>query len=92
MADIRVGKGVVPVSVYNKKDGDMVFETPGHRTRISDSKYPLYSDITIVGDRIIASTLGSVVTSIVIKSKDLAITLASLVRYINDLNKMDGKP
>lgn len=85
---IRYTKDVVPNSIYTRKEGDMEFTTPGIRTRIdAGDKYPILSDITIIEDRIIAVTLGKTITSIVIKSKDLATTLASLIRYINDINK-----
>ncbi len=85
---IRRGKLVTPVSVYTKKDGDMTFTTPGTRTRIdTGDKYPIFADITIIEDRIIAVTLGKSISSVLIKSKDLAVTLSSLVRYINDTKK-----
>jgi len=84
---IRLGKEATPISVYTKESGERVFHTPGMRTRIDGVKYPIHADITIIEDRIIASTLGESVTSILIKSKDLAITLASLVQYINDLKE-----
>jgi len=90
MIEIRKNKGVVPTSVYNKKDGDMVFTTKGMRTRIDAEKYPIYSDVTIIGDTIFASTVGTVLSSVIIKSKDLAVTFASLIRYINDTNNKKG--
>jgi HTH-type transcriptional regulator, sugar sensing transcriptional regulator len=81
---IRTGKHVTPISVYTKKNGDYLFTTPGQRVRIDGEKYPILSDITIIEDRIVASTLGERYSSILIKSKDLATTIASLIRYIND--------
>ena len=88
---IRLGKNVQPVSVYTKKEGDEHFEDPGKRSRIDSQKYPIQTDITIIEDRIIISTLGNAIVSILIKNKDLAVTLASLVRYINDKNEKGGK-
>jgi|CXWL01.1.fsa_nt_gi sugar-specific transcriptional regulator TrmB len=91
---IRYTKTVLPNSVYTKKDGEMEFTTPGTRTRIDGGeKYPILADITIIEDRIIAVTLGKSVSSLLIKSKDLAVTLSSLVRYINDnqIMKKGGK-
>ncbi|OGZ03991.1 MAG: hypothetical protein A2648_00105 [Candidatus Lloydbacteria bacterium RIFCSPHIGHO2_01_FULL_41_20] len=85
---IRTGKNVDPVSVYTNEDGNFNFGTPGMRARIDNEKYPILADITIIEDRIIASTLGGRVSSILIKSKDIAITIASLVQYINDVNKI----
>lgn len=85
---IRYSKTVKPNSIYTKKDGKMEFTTPGIRTRIdSGEKYPLLADISIIEDQIIAVTLGKTISSVLIKSKDLAVTLSSLVRYINDMKK-----
>jgi sugar-specific transcriptional regulator TrmB len=81
---IRVGKLVQPVSVYTNTDGDLNFPTPGVRKRIDGDKYPIFSDLIIIEDRVLIGTLGDHVSSILIKSKDLANTLASLVKYIND--------
>lgn len=83
-AQIRIGKGVIPTSIYNKKSGEHPFETPGQRTRVDSEKYPILADITIIEDRIIASTLGNQGVSILIKSLEIATTFASLVRFIND--------
>jgi len=85
--NIRVGKLVTPMSVYTNVESDVVFETPGKRKRIDAETYPINSDIIIIEDRILIGTLGSHVSSILIKSKDLATTLSSLVRYINDCEK-----
>lgn len=84
---IRAEKKVKPTSVYNNEGGDFNFTTKGTRTRIDDKKYPICADITIVDDKIILSTLGDYVSSFIIKSKDVAITLSSLISYINDANK-----
>lgn len=82
--EIRVGKMVEPVSVYTHSKGDAIFLTEGTRKRIDEDKYPIYSDIIIIDDRILIGTLGEHLSSILIKSKDFAQTLASLVKYIND--------
>lgn len=86
-AKIRIGKGVTPTSVYTRKAGDFPFISEGRRVRIDSEKYPLLCDITIIEDRLIISTLGSSAISILIKSTDIAKTLASLVSYINDNRK-----
>lgn len=83
-ADIRLGKQVTPISLYNRKGGDYPFQTPGKRIRMDEEKYPLPADVVIIEDRIIATTLGEDGVSILIKSADLATTFASLVRYIHD--------
>lgn len=84
---IKAKKKVVAFSVYNNEKGDYPFVTKGTRTRIDDNKYPIFADITIVDDKIILSTLGDYISSFIIKSKDIAITLSSLISYINDTNK-----
>ena len=52
--------------------------------RIDGEKYPIRSDIIIIEDRVLIGTLGEHVSSILIKSKDFATTLISLIRYINN--------
>lgn len=84
---IRTGKGVDPTSVYNRKDGDYPFKTEGKRVRIDSEKYPILCDITIIEDRVIISTFGENSVSLLLKSKEVAITLASLVRSLNDQSK-----
>ena len=84
---IRTGKGVDPTSIYNRKDGDYPFKTEGKRVRIDSDKYPILCDITIIEDRVIISTFGENSVSLLLKSKEVAITLASLVRSLNDRSK-----
>lgn len=84
---IRANKKVTPISVYNNKEGDYKFLTKGQRARIDHNKYPIYADITVIDDKILLSTLGDHISSFIIKSKDLAVTLSSLISYINDTNK-----
>jgi sugar-specific transcriptional regulator TrmB len=83
-AQIRLNKKVTPISVYNNKAGVHQFVTPGKRVWLDHEKYPITADITIIDDKIIFSTLGDYVSSFIIKSKDAATTLQSLIRYIND--------
>ncbi|MBP6888517.1 MAG: BlaI/MecI/CopY family transcriptional regulator [Candidatus Pacebacteria bacterium] len=84
---IRAKRNITPNAVYNKAEGDHTFITPGNRFRIDEKKYPISTDITIVNDQVILSTLGDHISSFIIKSKDIAMTLKSLVAYINDSNK-----
>lgn len=80
----RVGKQLKPISVYNYKKGDYNFSTPGVRTRIDEEKFPILVDIAVVQDRIVITTLGESVSAFLIKSKDVAETLKSLVLRINN--------
>lgn len=88
MLKIRVGKNLLPISVYNNKAGDYDFKTRGiKRTRIDEEKYPITCDISIARDRIVITTLGEneKISGFLIVSKDIAETLKSLVRQINKL-------
>lgn len=82
--DIRFDKKVIPTSIYTNSEGDLEFKTPGTRKRINSEKYPICSDIIIIEDRILIGTLGEHISSILIKSKDFATTLSSLIKYISD--------
>lgn len=85
--EIRKGKNIYSLVVYNKKEGDNQFEGSKGATRIDSEKYPITSDIAVIDDQIIISTLGKRVTSLFIKSKDIADTLKSLVQYVIDTKK-----
>jgi sugar-specific transcriptional regulator TrmB len=87
---IRFGKSVTPITVYTRERGDFSFTSPGTRARIDSHRYPILADITIIEDRVVATTLAGSTASILIKSKDIATTLASLVQYINDTQKEKG--
>lgn len=84
---IKSKKKVSTTAIYGKKGGDHSFVTQGDRVRLDSDKYPISTDITIIGDRVILSSLGDHVSSFIIKSKDIAQTLRSLVTYIVDQNK-----
>jgi sugar-specific transcriptional regulator TrmB len=79
---IRSNKQVTPVSVYTSNQVGDIFKTDGMRKKIDSKKFPITSDISIIEDRIIITTLGEKISSFVIKSKDIANTLKSLVQYI----------
>lgn len=81
---IRKNKKVTTSIVYTRKAGDKEFEKCKISKRLDESKYPLTSDITIIDDTVVISTLGKEVASILIKSKDIAETLKSVIRYICD--------
>jgi HTH-type transcriptional regulator, sugar sensing transcriptional regulator len=80
--ELRKDKKVITSIVYNRKDGERSFEDNKAAVRINDTEYPLTCDIAIIDDNVVISTLGENVTSLLIKSKDIAKTLASLIQYI----------
>lgn len=84
--EIRKGKNIYSLVVYNKKEGKHQFENSKGSARM-DNKYPITSDIAIIDDQIIISTLGKRVSSLFIKSKDIADTFKSLITYIIDTKK-----
>lgn len=84
---IRAKKKIKLTAIYGNKSGDYNFITPGCRTRLDSDKYPISTDITVIGDSVILSSLGDHVSSFIIKSKDIASTLRSLITYVTDQNK-----
>jgi sugar-specific transcriptional regulator TrmB len=83
--DTRQNKKVSVKAIYTRKDGDLPTVSDSIRIRIDENKYPLLSDISIYNENVRISTLGSQISAILIKSKDLAITLKSLIDLIFDL-------
>ena len=83
--DIREGKNVQPITVYNHAGGDFTFRTPGTRIRIDETRYPILCDISIIQDKVVITTLGDKVSAFLIKSTDIAETLKNLVRKINNI-------
>jgi sugar-specific transcriptional regulator TrmB len=72
-------------ALYTRKAGDLPEVSDSYRLRIDDEKYPILCDIAIYGENVRINTLSSQISSILIKSKDLAITLKSLVDLVFDL-------
>lgn len=83
--NVRIGKKLRPITVYNHKAGDYPFITSGTRTRIDEKKFPILCDISIARDRIVITTLGAKISGFLIISKDIAETLKSLIRQINNI-------
>lgn len=85
--EIRKGKDVSSVSVYNSKKGEYSFEKSKGAARLDETSYPITSDIAVIDDRVVISTLGNRVSSMLIKSKDVADTIKTLIRVIVDSKK-----
>ncbi len=71
-------------SVYTYSEGELKSDNMSERQKINEKKYPLYCDIGVVGDEVRVSNLRGNPTTMLIKNKDLAETLKSLVNYIID--------
>ena len=82
--EIRKGKKIKTVIIYNRNDGDKEFEKNKVAMRIDSSKYPISCDLAVIDDNVVVSTLGGNIASLLIKSKDLANTLVSVITYITD--------
>lgn len=82
--EIRKNKKISGTVIYNNHDGNRKFDSVFNSKHISQ-EFLISTDIGIVDDKVIISTLGDRVTSMLIQSKDFSDTLASLVKYI--LNK-----
>jgi len=79
---IRIGKQVHVHTVYTSEDVADTFKTQGERKRIDSKKFPIATDISVIEDKVIITTLGGKVSSFIIKSKDIADTFKSLIAYI----------
>lgn len=80
----RKSNNIQSKAVYNSLEGDLPSEPDAKRIRLDQDKYPILCDIGIYGDEVRIATLKKFVSAIVIKNKDLAETLKSLVNYILD--------
>lgn len=82
---IRKGKKISAHVIYNRKAGVRDFDHTDKQVHISGD-FPITCDIAIVDDKLIISTLGDNVSSVLLRSKDIASTFKSLIKYI-----LDGK-
>lgn len=84
---IRPKKQVGGKSLYISTHTDLPSNELTERRKIDPTKYPLFCDISMYEDRIQIVTLGKSVSTIYIKSKDVAETLKSLFRLAFDNSK-----
>jgi sugar-specific transcriptional regulator TrmB len=87
----RIGKNIVSNSIYTKDDGEYITQMEGNSIRIDSSKYPILCDIAVYGDRVRFVTLKRAVAAILIKNKDIAETMESLIRFALDSYKNSQK-
>ncbi len=78
---LRKGRKVDAHVIYSRKGGERDFEVTPQKKRIP-SEYLINCDIAIVDDKVIISTLGDNVSSILLKSKDIALTFKNIISYI----------
>jgi len=84
---MRVNKDIRSKSVYTSSKGEIIPDNTGDRVVIDENKYPIKCDIAIDNDLIKISILGNYLSAILIKSKDFADTLKSLVDFVHDKTK-----
>jgi len=79
---LRTDKDIRTTVVYNRKAGARNFEKSDSTRHLDSTTFPITCDIGIIDDRVVISTLGDKISSILIKSKDVANTLSSLIKFI----------
>ncbi len=82
--NVRISRGIKSKVLYTSTKGDKPFDSTGDRIRIDGGKYPITCDISIYKDRVRIATLGQKLSSIFIKSQELADTLKSLIDLVHD--------
>ncbi len=84
---IRLDKGIKSKVLYTYKTGELKSDEMGDRVKIDGEKYPIKCDIAIYKDRVRINTLTKSLSSVFIKSQDLADTLRSLFDLAHDYIK-----
>lgn len=80
-------KNLKSKSIYTWPNKDISEDVMSDRIKIDENKYPITCDIGIIGDRVRITTLGTKISSVLIKNKDIADTFRSLFNYIFDIKK-----
>lgn len=83
---IRKGKKISAHVLYNRKEGARDFDGSNKQIHMPGD-FPITCDIAIVDDKIIISTLGENVSSVLLRSKDIASTFKSIIKYILEKEK-----
>lgn len=84
-AKVRMDKNIEVRSVYTYSKGELE-KSEGTKRFLIDNKYPIKTDISVIRDLVKISFLENNLSGILIKNKDLADTVRSIVEYIQDLN------
>ena len=80
----RLDKKVKSKVLYTYEKGDVPSDSMGDRIKIDGIKYPIYCDVAIYKDKVRISVLGKGISSIFIRSKDVADTLRSIFNLAFD--------
>jgi len=87
----RIGRHIKSEAIYTYSKGEREKGENSNRVRIDENKYPIKCDISIFKDMVRIHTLGKSLSSLVIKSQDIADTLTSLFKAVYDGQKKEGK-
>ncbi len=83
----RTGRHIRSEAIYTYSKGERQISQDSVRLRIDGDKYPIKCDISIFKDVIRINTLSKSLSSLVIKSQDIADTLKSLFRMVFEAGK-----
>ena len=81
---VRLGKKVKSKVLYTYKDGIIPSSEDGDRIKIDENKYPIKCDISVIGNLVRINTLNEKLSAIVIRSKDFADTMRSILKLSFD--------
>lgn len=90
LREIRISKNIKSKVLYTSFKSDKPSDTTGDRIKIDQNRYPINCDVSIYGDKVRISILGKKLSSIFIRSKDLAVTLRSLIDLVFDKDKQNS--
>jgi len=88
---IRTNRQIKSEAIYTYSKGERPTGKDSVRIRIDEKKYPIKCDINIFRDMVRIHTLGKSLSSLVIKSQDIADTLKSLLKAVFDNYPPDKK-
>ena len=86
----RLNKKIIANAIYTRDAGEYTTDMASKQLRVDAKKYPILCDISIHGDRVRFITLKRNLSAILIKNRDIAETLESLIRLVLD-TKNDAK-
>lgn len=87
----RINRHIKSRAIYTYSKGERPKSEDSVRIKIDGKKYPIKCDISIFKDMVRIHTLGKSLSSLVIKSQDIADTLKSLFEAVFDSQKKPNK-
>jgi len=87
----RLNRHIKSKAIYTYSKGDRPKSEDSIRVKIDGDKYPIKCDVSIFNDMVRIHTLGKSISSLVIKSQDIADTFKSLFEAVFDNQKKTQK-